>query len=164
MDREHVLQAFEEAGGPVRVVGLELGGDRLRTIELAPSMTTSRPSSVDSPRATRSASGFVTTVLLSVSPGQSPTDTFVPAIMTTATASFDRSLAISSVMADSVALTKRRESDERPVPRVFSSMAAPTGSDTSTWRRVYTGDHPLADELGRSSSSLRNGLRSTTRR
>jgi hypothetical protein len=45
---------------------------------LAPSITTSSPPSVVRPRATRSASGAVTTVLFSVSPNHRPTGTLVP--------------------------------------------------------------------------------------
>lgn len=76
----------------------------------------------------------MTTVLFSVSPSQSPTGTFVPSVVTTraatthwpassipstittATSRSERSLAISSASAASVARFQRRETELRRVP------------------------------------------------
>jgi|GEM_PF-6133924 len=123
---------------------------------LAPSMTHSTPDSVESPRVTRSANRAVTTVLFSVSPSQSPTGTLVPSevmtrettthepatsspsIMSATMSRSDRSRAISSPMALTVAATKRLEMADLDVDLERASSSFPTGSATSTWRRVAT--------------------------
>jgi hypothetical protein len=94
----------------------------------------------------------VTTTVFSVSPRRRPTGTFVPsAVMTrattiispatlspsiinTAVSNADRSELNTSSIASVVAATKRRDTAERDV----AVPAGPTGSATSTWRRVAT--------------------------
>src|SRR6202171_3113371 len=113
---------------------------------LAPSMTTSSPSSNARPRETRSASRVRTTVLFSVEPSHSPTGFLVPsAVMASATttqrsprcspssmstlmSSPVKSRAINSASAVSVWRTNRREIAERLVDFACLSTRVPTGS------------------------------------
>src|SRR5512144_2445127 len=108
------------------------------------------------PRATRSASSDLTTVLFSVEPSHSPTGILVPSAVlasattthrsamcspssiNTLTSSSVRSRAISSASAVWVCLTNRRDTADLEVDFAVFAACSPTGSPTRACRREAT--------------------------